>query len=177
MNIILDKVTTNYVLHFEDDWQCNKIFSLKNYLEYLYLNKIQQIVLRQNCGGNHNLITKIEDNNIYSYIYNHKCEYKPDPNKKFDKDNNYNFTNNYTPTQYWWWPGFTLNPSIFDIKFMKERIGQFNENIKQEFFEYEYALRCFKNGAKINFVNLNIDHIGNEVSSYSLNDMKRYYDK
>ena len=79
--------------------------------------------------------------------------------------------------KYWWWPGFSLNPSLFNLKKIRNEIGYFREDIMQELFEYDYANRCYVNNINVNYIDLNIEHIGWEISSYSLNDMRRYYDK
>mgnify|MGYP000878472950 CR=1 FL=1 len=180
MNKWIDIVKTKYNMHFEDDWCCNKYFDLKLILDHMIDVNFDILILRKICWSDTNIVGYIGDEPIWEYIYNGNHKYKPELNKEYDEEiypdklDSNNSDRIFGKEKYWWWPGFTLNPSIINFEKVKE-IGYFNENIMTELFEYDYALRCHYAGIKANYINLNIEHTG-IVSSYTLNDMKRYYD-
>jgi hypothetical protein len=175
MNILWDKVTTTYSMHFEDDWLLQNNINLKSYLDYVKRANIGQLILRRISADDHIAIDIIDGNTVYKYIYNPNHIFKPDLNKRYDQEIKHNMPANPTD-KFWWWPGFSLNPSIMNIKQMKKQIGLFKTDIQSELFEYDYAVRCYNSNLETQYVSLNIQHIG-AVSSYSLNDMRRYYDK
>lgn len=174
MNIILDNVKTDYAFQFEDDWICYNTFYVEEYLKMIRENEFNHIIMRW-IGGRHNLYKKNQKYDIYKYVYNPGHDGKPRENCEYDKKHDY-------PVEKmgknigWWWAGFSLNPSVYNIGLVKKYIGKFNEIIPTELFEYDYALRCHKYGYKIGLVNMNIQHIG-KISSYTLNGTHRYYDK
>jgi hypothetical protein len=181
MNMLLNFVKTDYVIHFEDDWSCNISFNLSSLFNYMKNEKVDHLILRH-IGGQHDKNTEIDGKMIYNYTYNSLHYLKPELNKEYDMnqivdifDVNEKKECEFDKNRYWWWPGFTLNPSIFNMRKLKDNIGYFNENIRQELFEYDYAIRAFNKGYIVNYVDLYIEHTGH-VSSYKLNDMKRYYD-
>lgn len=175
MNILFENINTDYVMHFEDDWKCERPFKISDILDYIKSdNEYGQIILRKICWADHIPLVKIDNDQMYRYIYNPTHMVKPPLNVDYDK--NFKLDKNYgINKKYWWWPGFTLNPSIFNISKLR-CIGNFREDIMQELFEYDYATRVYLNDISIAYINLNIEHIG-KTSSYSLNNMKRYYDK
>lgn len=181
MNMLWKAIDTTYVMHFEDDWRCNKSFSIKPYLDYLKDNKeFNHLILRRIGYNEEEVVTNIDDNNIYRYKYNKTHPLKPQINRVYDEIAS-NFISGDDDSEldvHWWWcNGFTLNCSIFNVVTLRDQVGYFKENLKQELFEYDYALRANNKGFKMAFVDLKIEHTGTIVSSYSLNDMKRYYDK
>ncbi len=175
MNMIWDNVTTTYILHFEDDWLCNNCFNLKCYLDYIKKSNIAQLILRRISSDDHIGVDHVDGNQIFKYVYNPNHSFKPELNKKYDEINS-GSKSLYQTDKFWWWPGFSLNPSILNIKLLKKQVGYFNTEVRSELFEYDYALRCYNNNLDIHYVNLNIQHTGT-VSSYSLNNLRRYYDK
>lgn len=182
MNMLWDAIKTDYVFHFEDDWRCNKNFNISNYLDYLKENnhKFNHLALRNISRCDHIACDEIDNNTVYKYVYNKSHTLKPSINKIYDEicSNNIGGDCDSDSDMYWWWcNGFTLNCSIFNVSVLKNKIGYFKENVKQELFEYDYALRTNNAGLKMAYVDLNIDHTGYDISSYSLNDMKRSYDK
>lgn len=176
MNIIWNNVTTTYVMHFEDDWICNINFNLKTYLDYVKNNNVPQLLLRRISNNDHIIVDSVDGNNIFKYIYNCEHLFKPELNKHYDLQIGHSNEYKEQTYQFWWWPGFSLNPSICNLKLLREKVGLFNTEIRSELFEYDYALRCYNNNLNILYVNLDIQHTG-LISSYSLNNMKRYYDK
>ena len=183
LNMLWDAIKTDYIIHFEDDWLVKESFKLMPLLNYVKSGATDHLILRaisdQAAISKAPIADSIENVNIYRYVYNHKHHLKPQLNKEYDSKNvniNHNISTNYAKTEHWWWPGFSLNPSIINIKKIKGQVGYFNSEIRQELFEYDYAYRCKEKSIDVQFVRLNIDHIG-DISSYSLNDMKRHYDK
>lgn len=176
MNMLWDSIKTDYVLHFEDDWKCFEQFKIKNLFELIKDGDLDQIVLRKNCWADHIPLKRVDGRVVYNYVYNHDHLQKPPQNAEYDKISGLDIQTRFGANEkYWWWPGFTLNPSIFNFTKIKNTIGYFKEDILQELFEYDYALRGHIKDCKMGYVDICIDHTG-EVSSYALNNMKRYYD-
>jgi len=171
MNIIWDTVTTDYILHYEDDWDTRTKFELAPFLEYVKAGKADHLVLKKIAFGNKSVANRVNDANVHNYHYNINSQQKPTIFKLYDEMTVHRGT---AIQGGWWWPGFTLNPSIINMKKMK-KIGWFNDTIPHDIFEYDYAARCHEAGMVIQFVPMNIDHIGT-VSSYKMNETKRYYD-
>ena len=177
MNILFDKIKTPYVIHYEDDWLTYEPFSIKPYLDIIKDKKLDQIMLRKNCWADHEFLEQVQDKIVYKQVYNHDHVIKPQINREHDTNYPDIKTDHGYTDKFWWWPGFTLNPSVYAFDILKEKVGYFNEKIKPELFEYDYALRAYKINYQVGYVNLQINHIGNDVSSYTLNNTKRYYDK
>lgn len=181
MNILWLSVKTDFIMHFEDDWRCYEPFSINQMLDVVKSGKIDQIVLRKNSWSDHIPFTKVQvvdsSKTVYRYVYNHYHTVKPELNQKYDSEVNLNIKllSKNKNSMYWWWPGFSLNPSLLNLTKIKQKKQNFNEDIMQELFEYDYALRLYKENAIIGYIDLQINHTG-DVSSYLLNDMKRYYD-
>lgn len=180
LNMLWDAVKTDYVMHFEDDWRCNNSFSVVDHLNYLKNQPdFNHLALRNISRCDHIKYDVINKNIVYKYMYNKLHTLKPSINKIYDDicSNNISGDDDSVSDKWWWWcNGFTLNCSIFNISVLKDKIGYFKENVKQELFEYDYALRVNNYGLKMLYVDLGIDHTGYDVSSYSLNNMKRAYD-
>lgn len=180
MNMLWDMIDTDYVIHFEDDWMCHEEFILEPILDELKANeKCVQIALKGigHLGIRHKPLKYIEDHTLYEYVYNPLHSGKPPENKIYDKAVFRDLKSPFNHNEYWWWPGFTLNPSIFKFKLLRDRVGYFKEKLPTELFEYDYGQRIHMRDMKVLFVDYPIRHIGDKVSSYKLNDTHRYYDK
>lgn len=181
MNMLYDVIKTKYNIHFEDDWYCNKPFDFQMILNYVIKNNLNILILRKICWADTKIKDYINEEPVREYVYNGNHYLKPELNIEYDEETypeklNPSYQDRvFPPTDHWWWPGFSLNPSIINFKLIKT-IGYFREDIPTELFEYDFALRCFYADIKTYYLNLNIEHIGTIVSSYTLNDMKRYYD-
>ena len=180
LNMLLDSINTRYVLHYEDDWICTHNFKIKEFLNTLESGKADQIVFYPKKGA-HREIDAIGGFKTWEYLYNKDSPVKPELNKQYDMEHiNSRYYDDDDSEKMninhgWWWPGFSLNPGIADFHKIK-KVGKFDEEIRRELFEYEYALRLHKNGFKVAFVNL-VDHIGWDNSAYVLNDDAREYDR
>jgi len=79
-----------------------------------------------------------------------------------------------------YWPGFSLNPGLWDLERMKQRLGEkivFGES--DDRFEQSFSLMCYDAGLIFaHLPKVNFRHIGTEVSSYVLqgDDMMRPWD-
>lgn len=179
LNIVWDLIKTEYVFHFEDDWLCHESFSFQYIFNTIVSFNIDHILLRKNCLGTYPLFF----NRLYQYVYNPKHYLKPFDNKLYDIEfmNKHNINaetfydnNNENVDTHWWWPGFSLNPCVFNF-YKYKKIGLFDETIQNDLFEYDFALRSYFNKLNTYFIDYNIQHIG-EISSYSLNKTNRSYD-
>ena len=180
LNWIWKNVNSKYIFHMEDDWEFSFPFKIIELLNVIIKQKLHQLILIDRIG-NHTKLCKLENNldAVFKYNYNSNHCKKPLLNKKYDQflslDNNKN-----TPiSNYWWWPGFSLNPSILNLEWFIKNIGYFNPILKNGLFEYDYALRTNLKKGEIGFIrnkNLKILHTG-KLSSYVLNNESRYYEK
>lgn len=174
MNILLNYVKADYIIHFEDDWICDEPFNIVEYVNYVKTKNIDHLVLKTIAYGTNDIFDKVGKHFIHNYHYNKNSSFKPEINRLYDQIIKHNFANIKMDRNGWWWPGFTLNPSIINLQKIKE-IGYFNDCIPHELFEYDYAARCFNSGYNIKYIPLKINHVGHQ-SSYNLNDTRRYYD-
>lgn len=83
----------------------------------------------------------------------------------------------YVDHSFSYWPGFSLNPSIWDLHRMRQVMDiKFDEQDPR--FEQIFALKALDAG--LVFAHLpqqqNFQHIGNDQSSYVLNDSHRPWD-
>lgn len=172
MNMLWDVIKTDYILHYEDDWVTSTQFSLMPFLKYVKSGNCNHLVLKKIALGNDLVIDHVNNFAIHDYVYDREASCKPVVNTLYDKLIMHDCE---SVKNGWWWPGFTLNPSIINVGLLKKVVGNFNENIQHDMFEYDYAIRCYDRNYKVLFVPLHIDHSG-YLSSYKLNDTKRYYD-
>jgi hypothetical protein len=176
LNMLLDQINTQYVLNFEDDWFCRRNFTIEPLLNYVKDGGYGQMILRKILWGKGIEKEIVNGEQIYEYVYNSRHYMKPQLNRDYDNEIKLEREQTvYDEKEHWWWPGFSLNPGITNWSMFKEKVGYFNEKIKTELFEYDYALRGYDKNIPICYTALNIDHTG-EMSSYTLNDTKRYYD-
>jgi len=184
MNILWDLIETDRIMHFEDDWIIDQIFSIEDINDYLKENedKLGQIALKKigNSGKQNPEITKLNGKSVYQYIYNVNHGSKKHPslfvNSEYDKTVDYGGKNNYDSNLWWWWPGFTLNPGLINLKMLKNNVGYFKLDVALEIFEYDYGVRCFMKDILIYFMLYDVSHIGTQVSGYKLNNTPRFYD-
>ncbi len=179
MNILLDVVQTKYVLQYEDDWKLESKIKIKDLYDFMEKNNntIQTKLLNEYETSVYinspNIFTPVKkynplDKNELSLplhdellqlakIYDHEI---------YDKLNKKIYVNG--P---YWWPGFTLNPSIYNLELMK-KVGPFE--IKKE-FEYLHGVKIYYMGYDVYvFTRSRCLHIGNDVSAYDLNNEHRY---
>jgi hypothetical protein len=168
MNILWKNIKTDYVLHYEDDWKIIDDFKINNLFNYV-TNNCDQLIFVQQPREFAPQVGHVDGYNIIERIYNTTHKYKNI--NHYNHDNKIGITqhNKYldnatSPNRYWWWPGFSLNPSIFNFTKIS-KIGDFITD--DSIFEYDYASRCFINDINIHLVNVNIGHIG-IMTSYEI---------
>jgi glycosyltransferase involved in cell wall biosynthesis len=155
MNIAWDLVKTEYCLLLEDDWECVKS---DNFIKTAFqiFNKHDNVVQVQyhrkadiTAIGQKTL--KLGNKKYIKYDYNVKS---------VDSLGRPAF------------PGFTLNPSLINVKKLKENNLRFREDIFG--FEFNYACQVAGKGLKIAYFTDNyFQHIGKNNSAYKLNETQR----
>lgn len=172
MNRLLNEIDTRYVLHLEDDWDFSRGFRLTTLTRLLRETHSHQLVLcpRPGCLP---LCRSEDDVPVYEYVY------APHHPEKPESYRNYDLLNPPEPARAadhgWWWPGFSLNPSVLDIDFFRTRVGLFDEKIAFDTFEYDYAAHAHAAGARILVADYGVTHIGKQPA-YVLNQMPRWWD-
>ena len=193
MNMIIDMIDSEYLLHLEDDWlfyekmdyitkalhilNQEKIISLTEIPENQNINnkQIKQVIFNRNY-------IEVEENNVkggylcetsdgFRYIiheYYNTTTDKENHDKAVAKINGPNCT---------YWAHYSFRPSIIKTDIFKT-IGQYSSTVT--FFEREYADRYYENG----FISCFFDkiicrHIGKLTSekgdnAYTLNDEKQF---
>jgi hypothetical protein len=124
LNILFYNVQTDYIFHLEDDWEIKKGNFIRQSFEIMNDNEKIKSVLMRNWiaqGAKQQIPKHIEKTKYYIHNYN---------GLKFQKGN----INTY--------PGYSLNPSLQNIKDIK-KIGKF-ENKK--LFELRFAYRYYSYG-------------------------------
>jgi hypothetical protein len=184
LNIMLKKIKTKYVYLLEDDWECRQPFSILPYIDFMSAKEFDQLSFmgRGKEGLKYPQINAIGNIPIYKYVYNQysqiRKELSSDMQAKYTLyEKEFNLISEEKEQDHGHcYPGFSLNPSIFDIAKLKNYNLSFREN--EEFndtFELYFAFKCRKIGYKIAFTDISFIHIG-EISAYVLNDKSRTFD-
>jgi hypothetical protein len=185
LNMILKKIKTKYVLLFEDDWECNAPFKIYDFIEFLKQENYDQVVFHNRTDGTvYPVVRTLNGGNIHEYVYN-----KNNPEKRrlhpkvykayleYEKEFKVEEPLDCVMKPGYHYPGFSLNPSLFDITKIKHYKIQFKEgDDMNDTFELYFAFECLKAGFKVAFAPIRIIHIGTEKSSYVLNGKGRVYD-
>ena len=198
MNMIIEIVKSEYILHLEDDWLfCQRFDYITKSLEILNQKNIINIdTIPEDQNINDKEIAQVLFNKNYIEIPDdtrhvhggYLCQtknnnkyiiheyYNSYSNKeKFDK-----ITDKYKGHNNIYWPHFSFRPSIFKTEIFK-KIGRYNE--KTNFFEMEYAKRFVDNNYISCFFNMYpTKHIGkltfesnnDKPNAYSLNNVNQF---
>jgi len=78
-----------------------------------------------------------------------------------------------------YWPGFSLNPGIWDLKRIKSKMGEggFRFDPSDDRFEQTFSMKAHDAGLTFaHLPKLNVKHIGTVVSSYTLQGLERPWD-
>ena len=189
MNIIINEVNTEYLLHMEDDWLfCVESEYITPALEILNQKsiksiniipldrdipnkKIAQVVFNKNYtelqenevqGG---FLCTTNENGATYLIHEH---YNPnEENELYEKEvKKYNRSAMY-------WPHFSLQPSLLKTEIFKQ-LGNF---VSEGFFERNYANKYYKNGYITCFLNrVSCRHIGKLLSQRNDPNIKNAYE-
>ena len=184
LNIMLDNVSTKYIFLFEDDWICSMDFYIEPYVRLLNEGVYHQTIFHtiiSDLDDRFKFVRTINNTNMYEYAYNSECIYKSrlEGNylrRKLEFEKEFNIKSQ--SSQGFHHPGFSLNPSIFNLSEIKKYDIHFSEDTKDnDIFELYFAFQCLKNNFKVALTRININHCGWGRSSYVLNDMKRSHDR
>ena len=190
MNIIVDEVKTDYMLHMEDDWLfCEKCDYITPALEILgekniksikeipvsrdiTNKKIGQVVFNKNYtelqenevqGG---FLCTTNKNNIEYLIHEH---YDPNTENELYESEVIKYQRSAM-----YWPHFSLQPSLIKTSIFKN-IGDFSSNIG--FFERNFANKYYVNGYITCFFNkVCCRHIGKLLSQRNNINIKNAYE-
>lgn len=145
-------VKTPLVFHMEDDWRFDEDFLLRDLVEELGTH--DQLVLQNNSRAVGQLF-----NPTHVFIENEREQMVRDLGyETHPKSNNG-----------WFWPGFSLNPSLFRLDRVRNLVPEIPSG---PHFEFELALRLHQKGFNARHRRFNLSHMG-EVSAYVLNDASR----
>lgn len=166
LNIIMEKVTTPYVLHLEDD---HEFFCRRNYIKpslkileeredigQVLFNENYMEIPRDLCIIGGSKLERDKKNRKYlSHIYYER-----------DTEEYYNFFKSLKPgiMTNTHWPHYSLRPSLTKVKAL-HHVGEFKKEVE---FERRYAERYTKLGYKSAFL-LGLHHIHIGRTSHELN--------
>lgn len=170
INRILEDATGRFVLHLEDDWQFTRDFELGPLIDIMATGQWQQIALVPRPSS-----TPV----LHPSLQLRRCRYNPAHPDKPAHYQEYDARRDggagVGVDDGFWWPGFTLNPSLMDADFFRATVGEVDTDIGDDLFEYDYALRAMEAGAQILCIDLGVVHRG-AVSAYTLNERPRAWD-
>lgn len=157
LNTVWDIIRTNYLFMLEDDWKCliKDNFIRKAFQVMAENPDIKEFQFRINpeIMAVGQIRQKTKDGSIEFIKYNYDGAHAKDKQNRSS------------------WPGFNLNPGLWNFAEIKT-LGKFNHEKCN--FEYEYSRRFWKIGWKVGYFPSNVfEHIGMEVSAYTLNGTKR----
>jgi len=77
-----------------------------------------------------------------------------------------------------YWPGFSLNPGVWDLERIKDAWGgDFVFDVDDKRFEQSFSMNCYDKGLLFGHLGqVAVKHIGDVVSSYILNGEARPFD-
>jgi SAM-dependent methyltransferase len=161
LNIIRDQVKTNFILMFEDDWECRESFGVQNLIKEMISYNLDN--LRFNTILMNGKFSDTICFNIFS------------PSKMNDKNKEWSTQKGYVfdETRYGEsWPGFSLNPILIQKRVLDE---PFDETIPTGFMEFDWAARHVKKvwyGKNVGGTR----HIDDNPCAYVLNATQRWWD-
>ena len=181
LNMLFDLIKTKYVLMFEDDWDCSINFYVEPYIRLLNENIYHQVLFHSiiNDEDKFKYIRTANTIGIYEYQYSSTCPYKHKLQesirvKKLAIEKEFNI---HSPVKGFHAAGFSLNPSVLNWNKIKSYNIRFKESPEDnDTFEMYFAFQCLKNGFKVAFTKIYIEHLGWANSAYILNDMRRCYE-
>jgi len=152
LQLVWSQIDTPLVFHMEDDWRFDQDFLLADLVEEL--GDLDQLVLQWNpravdqpFNPRHVLIEGEREQIARELGY----ETRP-------KNNNG-----------WFWPGFSLNPSLFRLDRVRDLVPKVPDGPR---FEFDLALRLRRAGFEAVHRPFELVHLG-ELSAYILNDAER----
>jgi protein O-GlcNAc transferase len=178
MNILMSLVKTRYVFYLEDDWEFSSSVAsngrfIRDALAVLQHGvneheRIIQVLLNNQHGGWQRHLTYTESSAPTASAATSEVTY---------------FFHEYASTHplhtFSYWPGFSLNPGIWDLKTIRQMDSHFNE--MNSLFEREFSLHMWKLGLHVAYLPyVTSIHIGappgTNQSAYVLNALPRSFD-
>ena len=165
LNKIFELVKTPYVFYLEDDWTLQEELDLTDWLHVFEDKSIKQLCFSlpwQSPKKGHNI-----------YKYNKDLE---QPHQKEYRDKIYPSLHAPIQKEGHGWPGFTLRPALWDVKWLRETVGTFNEFLAPTFHDYDYAIRYAITGKRIAATPNFFEHDETNIAAFCLNDERRLWD-
>lgn len=173
MNIIIDKLDTEFIFHMEDDW---KFFEKRNYISEC-MEILSSDVSYGQCLINRNYTEVFDDNNVVGGEIKHTkkglryCLHEF-ANTNEEKQVFINKHGNERNSSYW--PHYSFRPSLI-TKQVFTQVGKFNINAHH--FEMEYSYRYNNLGFKSVFLDgIHCLHTGRLTSEIHDKTKKNAYD-
>ena len=167
---------------FEDDWESSMNFYIEPYIRLLNENNYHQVLFHSIINDEETFkhIRTANTVGIYEYVYSSTCPYKKKMNKDLlekmlaiEKE----LDIGPHPVKGFMTFGWGLNPSVFNFSKIKSYNIRFKDALEDnDTFEMYFSGQCLKNGFKVAFTKIHIDHIGWANSAYILNGMERCYE-
>ncbi|KAH9094225.1 hypothetical protein Ae201684P_016837 [Aphanomyces euteiches] len=153
MNLLLDLVTTRYVLYLEDDWQWQAPLPRHPLEHALEVLKVEPHVVQVLLNTQEDSGWRRQDYFLHEFgVVHHSFGY---------------------------WAGFSLNPGVWDLERLRTCAIRFNET--NDIFEREFSLQVWQCGLQVAMLPYTTAvHIGappgTNGSAYVLNGMRRRFD-
>jgi hypothetical protein len=183
MNVILDEVRTGRVLHIEDDWHFPHPFRVEDLLAIL---ELQDDIIQVLLCGRPGLVSRVAPGGDawLEYVYNPDHECRTEDLEALDAARHRAMglppraPDRPRSADGWWWPGFSLNPALWRIDVVRDRIGRFGEDVPPGDFEADFALRVHHHPMRTRIAvhDLGVRHLGRDVSAYAINEQSRPWD-
>ena len=185
LNWMMELVKTRHVVLFEDDWRCCLPFSLQAYLDLMGSAGLDHVSLlgRDPCDYFKRIAT-LHGSDVYEYAFDPT---HPDKEGTQLKETYSRYLREFglePPAGAKWerkgyyWPGFSLNPGLFDLAKLRSWNLYFREDAEHhDSFEVYFAFECLRRGWRAAFTNIRILHTGTEQSAYVLNGNPRAFDQ
>jgi hypothetical protein len=164
-----EKYKLDYVFHLEDDWLFTEFFNLTDSINLLKDNDDIAMVgfSWEKKEFPSELFTPKEIGDFWEWYYSDKHEI----NESLFLDS---VEMKYLPDGFWVnyinWPYFGFRPAVHDVKKLS-KLETFNDNLDS--FELEFAIRFSKMYKSFLHNKRICYHIGDEISSYNLNNSLR----
>ena len=161
LNIIRDRVQTDFIFMFEDDWECHEPFKVRDVIREMTVKGID------NLRTNTYFMNGLRDDIYFSTFSPSKLQEK---HMEWVQMKGYSLPE--TEHGGGSWPGFSLNPIIIRREVLDE---PFDESIPSGFMEFDWAVRHAHKrwyGKNVG----GIRHIENNLSAYVLNETHRWWD-
>lgn len=157
-----------FLFHLEDDWKFIRKFNLSDTIKILESPNVNYVGFSQQLRELPEKYNTEILGDFWMWIYDKD---KPLQDNLFLDSTE---MESHPNPNYWCyfinWPHFSLRPGVHKVS---ELISMGNFSVDDVHFELEFALRYSKNFVSFNHVEKIVKHIGDELSSYDLNNSLR----